>query len=348
MLEPALEGLAVADGGVYIDATAGAGGHSEAILQGLGADGRLIAIDRDAEAIELLRERFCDDSRVTIVHAPFSQLVQIAIDNGANGRVNGILFDLGVSSMQLDREYRGFSFQRDGELDMRMDRDSGVRLSEWLDQVEEQDLVQILKEYGEERFARRIARAIVKQQAQQSIQSTAELAALVAAAMPRHEREKHPATRTFQALRIAINDEFGELENGLEQSLELLAAGGRLVVISFHSLEDRRVKRFIQRHSQTDPGVPPELPVIDSRSQPVLKKVRIGKKPDKQELQANPRSRSAILRVAERTSTPLPEAEDGDQQASRAGVAGAGNNGPRNNRSGHHRNSDSVATEGFA
>ena len=310
MLGEAINALAIRDNGIYVDATAGAGGHCAAVLDQLGTNGRLLAIDRDPAAVEGVRNRFVEDSRVEVFHSPFSNIAEVVASQGLVGQVSGILVDLGVSSMQLDQPERGFSFMRDGDLDMRMDSDHGIKLTQWLSTVDEPLLTRVLREYGEERHARRIATAILEQHQLQPLQTTAELAALVAKAMPRHDHKKHPATRTFQALRIALNDELGELQRFLMQVIDLLAEGGRLVVLSFHSLEDRIVKRFIQHHSKVTDELPLDLPVIDVERTAPLMRVRVGKKPTRQEVSTNPRSRSVIMRVAERTNSPFVQDDD--------------------------------------
>ncbi|MBL4621644.1 MAG: 16S rRNA (cytosine(1402)-N(4))-methyltransferase RsmH [Immundisolibacteraceae bacterium] len=307
MLGEAINALAIRDNGIYVDATAGAGGHCSAILDQLGSDGRLLAIDRDPDAVAGVRDRFVEDPRIEVFHSPFSRIAEVVASQGLIGKVNGILVDLGVSSMQLDQPERGFSFMRSGDLDMRMDSDHGMTLSQWLSTVDEFLLVRVLREYGEERHARRIAAAILEQHAQQPLATTAELAELVAKAMPRHDHKKHPATRTFQALRIALNDELGELQRFLLQVISLLAEGGRLVVLSFHSLEDRIVKRFIAQHSKITDELPLDLPVIDVERLAPLTRVRMGKKPSREEVSINSRSRSVIMRVAERTTAPVAE-----------------------------------------
>ena len=310
MLGETINALAVRDNGIYVDATAGAGGHCAAILEQLSGKGRLLAVDRDPSAVARVRDRFSADTRVEVFHSPFSKLAEVVAAQGLTGQIDGILLDLGVSSMQLDQPERGFSFMRDGDLDMRMDSANGITLSEWLSTADEFLLTRVLREYGEERHARRIAAAIVEQHAHQPLQTTAELATLVSNAMPRHDHKKHPATRTFQALRIALNDELGELQRFLTQVIGLLAEGGRLVVLSFHSLEDRIVKRFIQLHSKITDDLPIDLPIIDAERIAPLKRVRVGKKPGREEVSSNPRSRSVIMRVAERTTAPVPQSDD--------------------------------------
>lgn len=299
LLSEVLEALAIDPAGIYIDGTFGRGGHSRAILERLGPEGRVLAIDKDPAAITAAHEAMGADQRFTIQRGSYAMLKRMAEQEGLVSRVNGILLDLGVSSPQLDDAERGFSFLNDGPLDMRMDPDSGQSAAAWLATAKEQEIAKVLKEYGEERFARRIARAIVAARARAPINRTKQLADIVAAANPKWEAGKHPATRTFQAIRIFINRELDELQSGLEQAVEVLAVGGRLAVISFHSLEDRRVKRFIQREAQGG-DLPPDLPLTQDqlaiRLRPVGKAIR----PTKAEISDNPRSRSATLRVAER------------------------------------------------
>jgi 16S rRNA (cytosine1402-N4)-methyltransferase len=294
--EEAVAALNVSHSSVVVDATYGRGGHTRSIMSRLGNAGRMLVIDRDPEAVAQAREEWSSDQRIDIVQAPFSRLQAILEDHDLAGRVTGILFDLGVSSPQLDDPGRGFGFSREGPLDMRMDPDSGISAADWLEQVEEKELARVLKTLGEERFARRVATRI---KAHGRFTTTAELAAVVAAAVATREPGKHPATRTFQAIRIAVNRELEEIESALPQALEALAAGGRLVVISFHSLEDRLVKRFIREQSRGDP-YPPDLPVrhdmLNPRLRPVGKPVRAGEV----ELGTNRRARSAVMRVAEK------------------------------------------------
>jgi 16S rRNA (cytosine1402-N4)-methyltransferase len=296
----ALAGLAVIRDGCYVDGTYGRGGHSAEILKALGPEGRLLALDKDPDAVADARQRFQDDFRFAIKHADFGDMRSVAIEHFGDCAVLGVLLDLGVSSPQLDRAERGFSFLNEGPLDMRMNPGQGVTAADWLATVSERDLSWTIKRYGEEPRARRAARAIVAARAEKPIETTRQLADIVAAALPvDHRRRTHPATRVFQAIRIAINDELAVLERGLSQAIDLLAEGGRLVVISFHSLEDRIVKRFIARESRGDPayaGLPDMPPAARPRLKPVGRLVR----PQEQELEANPRSRSARLRIAER------------------------------------------------
>lgn len=285
--------------GVYVDATFGRGGHSAAILQRLGPQGRLLAIDKDLHAIAVANERFSDEPRFSIFHGSFAEIGRAVDAAGLHGRVDGILLDLGVSSPQLDDASRGFSFMREGPLDMRMDTTRGVSAAQWLAQASEGEIAKVLKELGEEKFARRIARAIVTARQESPIETTKQLAALIAAANPRWEQDKHPATRSFQAIRIFINHELDDLRECLDQVVEILAAGGRLAVISFHSLEDRIVKRFMRDEARGD-DFPVDLPVTVDQLQPTLKVVGRAVRPTPEEVDANPRARSAVLRVAEK------------------------------------------------
>lgn len=298
--QEAVAALAVRADGLYVDGTFGRGGHAALILEQLGPVGRLWLIDKDPQAVAEAQSRFGADERCLIHHGSFVELRQLAEQQGALGRIDGLLLDLGVSSPQLDEAQRGFSFMRDGPLDMRMDSSRGPTAAEWLGSADEAEIVRVLREYGEERFARRIAKAIVAQREQGNpVATTAELAELVATASPTRERHKHPATRTFQAIRIYLNDELGGLSRILDDCRDLLAPHGRLAVISFHSLEDRLVKRFMRAQSSTS-HVPREIPVIPDELQPRFKLVGKAVKADADEVAANPRARSAVLRVAER------------------------------------------------
>jgi 16S rRNA (cytosine1402-N4)-methyltransferase len=302
LFDEVLAALQVQADGIYLDGTFGRGGHAAAVLERLGEHGRMLAMDKDPEAVRCARERFGNDPRFTIVQGSFAMLGSEVRQRGWEGQVNGILLDLGVSSPQLDTPERGFSFLRDGPLDMRMDTDSGQSAAEWLAGAEEREIAQVLKEYGEERFAKRIARAIVSHCREEGpIRTTGELAEVVAAANPRWERDKHPATRSFQAIRIYINRELEDLERFLEEAVELLAPAGRLAVISFHSLEDRRVKRFMRKQSRGD-EFPPDLPVRQAQLSPHLRLVGKAIRAGEAELAQNPRARSAVLRVAERVA----------------------------------------------
>jgi len=293
--------LAIRSDGCYLDATFGRGGHSRAILARLGGRGRLIAVDRDPEAVAAARELAARDERFRILHRRLSQLTEVADELGVRGRVDGLLLDLGVSSPQLDTPERGFSFAADGPLDMRMDPGFGEPAARWLAGAKEGQIARVLHEYGEERFARRISAAIVRARATGPLTTTGQLAALIEAAVPTREPGKHPATRTFQALRILVNQELDELRAGLRQALDLLAAGGRLVVISFHSLEDRLVKRYVRDQARGDP-LPRGVPMMESQRRRRLRPIGKAVRPSAAEAAGNPRARSAIMRVAERLS----------------------------------------------
>jgi len=295
----ALAGLALEAGGYYVDATFGRGGHTSLLLQALGREGRVLALDRDPQAIASGRQRFADEMRLTLVHASFADLGTLVPAHAHARACRGVLFDLGVSSPQLDDAQRGFSFRADGPLDMRMDPTRGEPVSAWLARASVDEIRQVIATFGEERFARRVAQAIVAARRASALSRTGELATLVAGAVRSREPGKHPATRTFQALRMFINDELGQLERGLAAALEVLSPGGRLAVISFHSLEDRAVKRFMQRESQTDPALR-RLPELPAAARPRLKLIGRKTRPGAAELARNPRARSALLRVAER------------------------------------------------
>jgi 16S rRNA (cytosine1402-N4)-methyltransferase len=299
LLEQALAGLRLKADGVYLDATFGRGGHAGAILMRLGGSGRLCAVDRDPEAVSAARVRFGGDARFSIAHGSFGDLSALVPLDCAERGFDGILFDLGVSSPQLDDPARGFSFQQDGPLDMRMDPTRGPSAAQWLAQVSERELSDVLHTLGEERFARRVARAIVERRAREPITRTADLTAIVASAVRTREPGKHPATRSFQAIRMRVNSELEELERGLAAALALLAAAGRLCVIAFHSLEDRVVKRFLRRHASVDP-VYAGLPQIPAHARPLLRLVGRAQRAGDDEVRANPRARSATLRVAEK------------------------------------------------
>ena len=299
LLDEVLAGLAVRPDGRYCDGTFGRGGHTAAILGALGPAGRVVAIDRDPEAIRAGRQRFAGEPRLTLVHGSFGPLEERVRAAGMAGELDGVLLDLGVSSPQLDEAVRGFSFMQDGPLDMRMDNESGQSAAQWLAKASEREIADVIRGLGEERFARRIARAVVAARAEAPIKRTAALAALVAEAVPTREPGKHPATRTFQAIRIHVNGELDALESALPQAVRLLAPGGRLCVISFHSLEDRIVKRFIRREEQGDP-VYAGLPNVPAHARARLRRVGGAIMAGEPEVQANPRARSAVLRVAER------------------------------------------------
>ena len=296
MLEAAVEALQVQAGHIYVDGTLGRGGHTHGILE---KAGRVYAIDKDPDAIAYAQQRFGDEQRLTVEHGSFDMLKSYCDHWEITGRVQGLLLDLGVSSPQLDEAERGFSFQHDGPLDMRMDNSSGMTAAEWLMHAQEQEIADVLWRYGEERFSRRIAKYIVNQRLQQPLETTKQLAELIAEASPRTERHKHPATRSFQAIRIFINQELEALERALQQSLNVLVAGGRLVVISFHSLEDRIVKRFIRVQAR---GVefPRGLPVKVGATGQTVKIIGKAIRASESEVAQNSRARSAVLRVAER------------------------------------------------
>lgn len=303
LLGPAIRGLNLKADGCYVDGTFGRGGHSGAILQELGADGRLLAIDRDPQAIAEAPAALKNDPRLELLNGRFSELKDYATERGILGQVDGLLLDLGVSSPQLDEAGRGFSFRSAGPLDMRMDPTAGRSAADWLRNVDEKTLTRVLKEYGEERFAARIARAVVTARRSRPIDTTSGLAEIVAAAVPAGKpggrQRKHPATKTFQAIRIFINDELNELAKALEASIDLLRAGGRLCVISFHSLEDRAVKRFMRNRSR-EPEAYRGLPDLPAALRPPFRLVGAAIAPSEAEIAANPRARSARLRVAER------------------------------------------------
>ena len=300
LLSEAVESLVVDPDGYYIDGTYGRGGHSTAILEKLSARGKLLAIDKDPEAIADGRSRFDGELRVAFRHASFAAIKEAAAAFGDVGAA-GILLDLGVSSPQLDRAERGFSFLRDGPLDMRMDSSCGVSAAEWLNMAAEADIAAVLKNYGDERYARRIAAAIVRERSIALIKSTARLAKIVATAHPSWERGRHPATKSFQAIRIHINNEMQDLDRFLSEVIDALEIGGRLVVISFHSLEDRRVKRFI-RDEQRGLVLPKNIPLMEVDRGVRLIKVGRAIKPSDGEIDRNARARSAVMRVAERVA----------------------------------------------
>ena len=299
LLKQVLEGLEVKQDGCYVDATFGRGGHTKAILERLNADGRVVAMDRDSQAIAAAAPSLTSDTRLSLVRSDFAELATCMGERRLTGQVDGLLLDLGVSSPQLDEADRGFSFLRDGPLDMRMDPDQSISAADWLGSVEEKTLKKVLYQYGEENDAPRIARAIVGARATASIDTTGQLAAIIASVVPAHTRKKHPATKTFQAIRIFINDELGQLESVLQQSIDVLKRGGRLCVISFHSLEDRIVKRFMRdasRESEQYRG----MPNVPEEFQPRLKLIGKAITASNEEIAENVRARSARLRIAER------------------------------------------------
>lgn len=298
LLREAVDALVTRNDGLYVDGTFGRGGHSRLVLTRLNDQGRLLGIDRDPQAVAVGQAIEKDDPRFRIRHGEFSGLAEYVRELGWTG-VDGILLDLGVSSPQLDDAQRGFSFLRDGPLDMRMNPTVGESAADWLKRAKEQDIAWVLKEYGEERFARRMAAAIVKARQEAPIETTGRLAQIVSAANPSWEKGKHPATRAFQAIRIYINGELEEVSRTLEQAAELLNVGGRLVVISFHSLEDRIVKRFMRDQVKGDP-LPAKLPVMAKDIPQRFKLVDKPVKASDEEVAANPRSRSAVMRVMEK------------------------------------------------
>jgi len=298
LLNESLDGLNIKPDGIYIDGTFGRGGHSRALLKRLGENGRLIAIDQDPEAIEYANTHI-KDKRFEIQYGSFEDVKTFCEARGLVGKVDGLLLDLGVSSPQLDDADRGFSFMREGPLDMRMNPKEGLSAKDWLKQVDEKTLKLVLQNYGEERFSGRIAREIKEASERDELQTTLDLANLIKQVSPKTEKNKHPATRTFQAIRIAVNRELDVLKNVLESAVEILAPGGRLSVISFHSLEDRIVKVFIRDQSMIK-DLFPDSPILIEVIEPVLKKVGKPIFPSTEECKQNSRSRSAVLRIAEK------------------------------------------------
>ncbi len=299
LLEAAVEALLCAPDGVYVDGTFGRGGHSQRILQRLNEQGRLLAFDKDAAAVRVALERFGADSRFEIVQRSFADLREVVEQRGLAGKLSGVLLDLGVSSPQLDDAQRGFSFVHDGPLDMRMNPQEGISAAQWLAEASEQEIADVIYRYGEERFSRRMAKAIVARRQVAPITGTLELAEIIKQANPAWEKHKHPATRAFQAIRIHVNRELEDLQSVLAQALDMLRPGGRLVVISFHSLEDRIVKQFINEQARGD-DFPAGVPIPFADLNPRLRKLGKAVKADASEVAANPRSRSAIMRVAEK------------------------------------------------
>ncbi|KZN51217.1 16S rRNA (cytosine(1402)-N(4))-methyltransferase RsmH [Pseudoalteromonas luteoviolacea] len=300
LMDETLDALEIKADGIYIDGTFGRGGHSGQILKRLGEKGRLQAIDQDPQAIKAA-EKFAQDDRFSIAHNRFSNIAEVAESAELTGKVDGILLDIGVSSPQLDDADRGFSFMKDGPLDMRMNPQAGRSAAQWLAEAELEDMVHVIKKYGEEKFARRIAHKVIETREETEITTTKQLADLIDEAVPVKDKHKHPATRTFQAIRIYINSELEEIQTALLAAIDVLKPGGRLVVISFHSLEDRIVKQFIKKQSKGE-AVPRGLPLTDEQLNKNLTLKAIGKaiKPSKSEIEANPRSRSSVLRIAEK------------------------------------------------
>lgn len=301
LLTEVIEQLAIQPDGIYVDATFGRGGHAKIILDHLGSHGHLFAMDKDPDAVAYARENFSHDNRFTISHGSFVELASFLKEENVYGKINAILFDLGVSSPQLDDPDRGFSFMREGQLDMRMDPSRGISAATFIAKTEEKELANVLWKYGEERYARRIAAAIIAARQERPITTTTQLAEIVAKAHPSWQKGRHPATRSFQAIRMAINQELEELEQGLEQSLHALKVGGRLLVISFHSLEDRVVKKFMQRQELSDP-YPRDLPVKHRSVESRFKRLGRAIRPSENEIAGNPRARSATLRTGEKLS----------------------------------------------
>ena len=299
LLDEALDSLNIRPSGNYIDATFGRGGHSRAILQRLGEAGTLLAFDQDPEAVVFARQQFADEPRFKIEHCNFSQVADVVERYGLKEKIDGVLMDLGVSSPQLDDAGRGFSFLRSGPLDMRMDTSQGETARQWLARVKLADLIIVLKKYGEEKFARRIATAIVETRDEREIKETGDLAEIISNAMPVKEKHKHPATRSFQAIRIYLNEELQAIEQGLKGAISVLSKDGRLSVISFHSLEDRIVKRFMRDRSNR-PKLPAGLPVMEADIDVLYRLVGKPVTASEDELKVNPRARSARLRVLER------------------------------------------------
>ncbi|OOE09374.1 16S rRNA (cytosine(1402)-N(4))-methyltransferase [Stutzerimonas degradans] len=301
LLDEAVAALAVRPDGRYLDGTFGRGGHSRLLLEQLGSDGRLLGFDKDPLAIATGQALAAEDGRFVVVQRSFAELGDEVAQRGWTGTLSGILLDLGVSSPQLDDPERGFSFLNDGPLDMRMDPSRGVSAADWIGQASEEDIARVFKDYGEERFAKRMARAVVQRRAEKPFERTADLAKVLTDANPAWEKGKNPATRAFQGLRIYINNELGDLETGLDAALEALEVGGRLVVISFHSLEDRIVKQFMRRHAKGEADqLPRGLPVMPKPFEPRLKLIGKAQFASETEVRANPRSRSAVMRVAEK------------------------------------------------
>jgi 16S rRNA (cytosine1402-N4)-methyltransferase len=299
MFTESIDALNIKTGGIYIDATFGRGGHTQGILDKLDKSGSVIAFDQDIHAVEFAKENF-NDERLTVIHSAFIHMGEILNERNLSGKIDGILMDLGVSSPQLDNADRGFSFNSDGPLDMRMDQTSGISAAQWLENADAVEIANVIYEFGEERKSRHIASAIKRVQQDQAITTTLQLANIIAGVV-RTKKNKHPATRSFQAIRIFINQELKQLAETLEQSVNLLAPEGRLSIISFHSIEDRIVKQFIQKHSKQK-QLPKGLPVMNSDIQQTLFK-DFGKQfASKAEVQNNKRSRSAILRIAKRTT----------------------------------------------
>ena len=297
LMQEAVDALLIKPNGTYVDCTYGRGGHSQAIADKMDAESRLLVIDKDPDAIFDAKQRFSQDERVTIVHGSFGQIVKHAYASSME-KFDGVLLDLGVSSPQLNSALRGFSFSKDGPLDMRMNSAEGISASDWIEQAPESEIISVLRKYGEERFARRIARKIIEVRRDQKIDRTKSLVRVIESAVPYRVGRKHPATRSFQAIRIHINNELEELKLCLSHIVTLLANGGRLVVISFHSLEDRIVKQFIREMEIG--SLPARLPIRDEEVDRRLRSIGKPSRPSQEEILGNNRARSAIMRVAER------------------------------------------------
>lgn len=299
MLEEAVDGLNIQADGLYVDATFGRGGHAAAILQQLSERGKLLLLDRDPTAVAVAQQRFAEDPRVTVVQSPFSHLGEVLKQQQIERKIDGLLLDLGVSSPQLDESERGFSFMQDGPLDMRMNPQQGLSAAQWLQQADQQEIARVLWEYGDERHSRRVAAAIVRDRQETPFTSTLQLAELIKRVIPGHSK-KHPATKSFQAIRIEVNQELEELRTLLDQLIDLLQPAGRVAIISFHSLEDRMVKRFFRRCEKGDQECPPDIPLRTTKFEGPLSTVGKAQFPSSQEIEQNPRSRSAVLRIAEK------------------------------------------------
>lgn len=299
LLKEAIDGLNIKKNGIYIDGTFGRGGHSRAILDSLSESGKLIAIDKDSDAIEYANLHFKDDQRFSIIKSSFANIDEIAANLNITGKINGILLDLGVSSPQLDDASRGFSFLKSGPLDMRMDKEQSLSAKDFINKADVKEMTYVFKKYGEERFSARIARAIAISREKLEITSTEVLANIIKEANPKWEKHKHPATRVFQAIRIYINQELTDLMSGLKNCVKTLAVGGRLAVISFHSLEDRIVKQFM-RDEEKGKEIPFNIPIKEMDLKKTFKRIGKAIKPAEIEIHENPRARSAILRIGEK------------------------------------------------
>jgi len=299
LLDETIDALNINASGIYIDGTFGRGGHSAEIFKKLEGKGKLFVLDKDPQAITTALDSYTQSNNVIIKAGSYTQIQELMLENSVCGEVDGILLDLGVSSPQLDNAERGFSFMKSGFLDMRMDNKHGQSAAQWISQVKEKDLIEVLRVYGEERYAKRIAKAIISARDESKLEDTAQLAEVIKQAHPNWQKGKHPATKSFQAIRIAINDELAELKQVLEQVVQVLKPGGRIAIISFHSLEDRIVKVFFNKMSKGD-DFPPDLPIMETQINRKLKLIGKATKATDEEVSSNVRSRSAILRVAEK------------------------------------------------